>query len=54
MGSWDEVLKRMKVVYPAFKPPIWDFEINNGKLFVQTFKRKENKGAWKLNTILIE
>jgi len=42
MGNWEEVLKRMKVVYPTFKPPIWDIEIDNGKLYVQTFKRKEN------------
>ncbi|MDQ1352034.1 MAG: hypothetical protein QG657_2340 [Acidobacteriota bacterium] len=43
MGSWEEVLKRMKVVYPSFKPPIWDIEIADGKLYVQTFKRMENK-----------
>ncbi len=43
VGGWEKVLKWMKVVYPAFKPPIWDFEIDSGKLYVQTFRQKENK-----------
>lgn len=42
LGSWDKVINMMKVVYPAYKPPIWDFEIANGYIYIQTFRQKES------------
>lgn len=43
LGGWEAVTKMMRVVYPEFKPPIWDFEIDNGKLYIQTFRQKDGK-----------
>jgi hypothetical protein len=43
LGSWEKVLEVMKILFPVFKPPIRNIEINNNKLYVQTFKQRDNK-----------
>lgn len=43
LGSWEKVLEVMDILFPVFKPPIRNIEINNNKLYVQTFKQQENK-----------
>jgi hypothetical protein len=43
MGSWERVLEVMDVTYPEFKPVIRNFEIDNGKIYVYTFKERDGK-----------
>lgn len=43
LGSWEEVLKKMKILFPVYKPAIGNIEINNNKLYVQTFKQQDDK-----------
>ncbi len=43
LGSWEKVLEVMDILFPAFKPPIRSIEINNNKLYVQTFRQQDNK-----------
>jgi hypothetical protein len=43
VGSWNELLKYMNVLFPEFKPAIDDFFVRDNKIYVQTFSQKDNK-----------
>lgn len=42
-GGWDEFVKKGTFTYPAVFPHIRDIKINNDKIYVSTFERKDNK-----------
>lgn len=43
MGSWEKVLKVMDVTFPKYKPVIRNFEIDDDKIYVRTFREKDNR-----------
>jgi hypothetical protein len=43
LGSWENLLKVMKFTFPDFIPPIQNMEIADGKIYVRTFQKIENK-----------
>jgi len=42
-SGWDAFRKWAKPVYPDFLPPIRDIVVDNGKIYLQTFKRQGDK-----------
>jgi hypothetical protein len=42
-AGWDEFKKWTALIYPDYLPPIRDIFIDNHKIYVQTFKRQDNK-----------
>lgn len=46
LGSWEKVKEKMAVVFPVYKPPIRNFQLNNGKIYVRTFKEQNNSDQY--------
>jgi hypothetical protein len=43
VGSWEELLKYMNLIFPEYKPPIDDFIVRDNKIYTQTFEQKDQK-----------
>ncbi|UCH94513.1 MAG: hypothetical protein JSV88_30185 [Candidatus Aminicenantes bacterium] len=42
-AGWEEFKKWANLIYPGFIPPIKDILVDNHKIYIQTFKRRDNK-----------
>jgi len=42
-SGWDEFKKWAILIYPDYLPPMRDIFIDNNKIYIQTFKRQDNK-----------
>jgi hypothetical protein len=42
-SGWDEFKKWATLIYPDYLPPMRDIFIDNNKIYIQTFKRQDNK-----------
>ncbi|MGD2088252.1 MAG: hypothetical protein PVH61_18890 [Candidatus Aminicenantes bacterium] len=42
-AGWDEFKKWATLIYPDYLPPMRDIFVDNRKIYIQTFKRQDNK-----------